>query len=186
MTLTWKSSVHDTRRCSRWLLGVTGLALLLASHARATIDTVYVDNRKVCPCGPGTTLSNAYKSIVTAIDSTHGPDKVIAVVGSGVIYREAGTINVPGAPGDSGTIGHPYVLMARGSVTIDAADVTTSWTTVDPNKPTLWRTTVTGANDVPQVFLEGLPFPYVERKDITPPPRLTCRRVSACSRRRAR
>jgi hypothetical protein len=141
---------------------IAGVVLILAKPAFATVDTVYVDNGKACPGGPGTSLSNAYCNIVTALANTSGPDKVVAVVGNGSVYREASTINVPRTPADSGTIGHPFVLMARGEVTIDAANATSSWTRdPDPNKSTVWRTLVPANATVNQVFLDGVTYPYV-------------------------
>jgi hypothetical protein len=103
---------------------------------------------------------------VTALNNAHGPDKVLAVVSTGIPYseRSASTmINVLAA--DSGTVGHPFVLLARGSVTLEASDTTSAWSPV-PNNSTMWRTHVAhGTTFATQVFLNGVPYPYVDAPD---------------------
>ena len=128
------------------------LALLTAAGpARAAIDTVYVDNTKPFPGGPGTSPGNAFASIKTALDSTGGPDKVIAVIGTGKDYRD--TVAIGSA--DSGTNGHPFVLFARGDVTISGADTTTQWFSYD----NLWRAKVVGPREPNQVYALGARYP---------------------------
>lgn len=144
----------------RSLVLVSGMLLLQVAEAHATIDTVYVDNTKSCPGGPGTTIDSAYCSILTALSHAHGPDKVIAVVSTGKVYRETDTVNL--TVSDSGTVGHPFVLMARGTVILDAADTTSNWTAV-PNNSTMWRTPVPASvSSALQIFLDGVPYPYVD------------------------
>ncbi len=151
---------------SRTLAFLAALIVTTPTLAHAVVDTIYVDNTKTCPGGPGTTLTNAYCSIVTALANTGGADKVVAVVATGTTYRETGPINITAA--DSGTVGHPFVLLARGAVTIDAADATSSWTPVPANS-TMWRTSVpAAATTVTQVFLDGVPYPYVRYTDPLP------------------
>jgi hypothetical protein len=93
---------------------VSAIAITIGA-ACAAIDTVYVSNGTCNVSGPGTSLSNAYCSIGAALANRGGgPDTVFAVVGTGTPYRDGGNIII--AASDAGTAGHPFVLMARGSV----------------------------------------------------------------------
>lgn len=145
---------------------IAGLVLFIPYTASATIDTVYVDNTK-SPGGNGTSLANAFSSIRTALSTstgvTGGPDTVFAIVGTGVPYRELANITI--AATDSGTVGHPFVIMARGTVIIDGSNEASTWTAV-PNNSTMWRTSVpSAATSANQVFLNGVPLPYVAVDD---------------------
>ncbi|HEY2956173.1 MAG TPA: hypothetical protein VGK89_13090 [Candidatus Eisenbacteria bacterium] len=147
------------------------LALLtVATPASAVIDTIYVNNTKPFPGGPGTDTSNAYASIKTALDATGGPDKVIAVMGTGKDYRD--TVKVVSA--DSGTNGHPFVLFARGDVTVSGADTTSQWSYYATEN--LWRAKVYRIPALPpphQVYALGTRYP--EDTTTAPLPLQRCR-----------
>lgn len=141
----------------RLLAFIAAVLVTAATPAHAVIDTIYVDNTKACPGGPGNTLANAFCSITKALQlSGGGPDKVLAVVATGKEYRERFQIGAK----DSGNVQsgqvHPFVLFARGFVTIDGTDTTTRWV----QDGDLWRSPVDDASSPAprQVFLHGVRY----------------------------
>ena len=95
---------------------------ILAAHAA---DTLYVDNTRACPGGPGTVPESAFCRVDSALNSfVGGANRVIALMGQGKPYTE----QIKVFPSDSGSVAQPLVLFARGAVTIEGADTTIAWT----------------------------------------------------------
>ena len=162
----------SSRSLSPWAARVCFLLLsftLFASHATAKYpDTVYVNNVQ-CTGGPGRSPDSAFCSIQSALDNfTFSSYTVLAVMGAGKPYREQVLIE----SGDSGSSESPFVLFARGDVTISGADTTTQWS-ADQN---LWRAEVVGPRAPHQVYVLGTRYP----EDLTSPslPVGRCRYVS--------
>lgn len=82
--------------------------------------------------------------------NTGGADKIFAVMGTGVSYRDTITVS----SGHSGTNGHPFVLFARGDVTIDGSDIPSTWTA----DGSLYRAKVDGPFTPHQVYVGGVRY----------------------------
>jgi len=136
----------------------TTLLLSLSSAALGACpypDTLYVDNTPNRTCGDGTCPSTAFCTIQSAINSlTSGMNRVIAVMGTSTLYREA--VTIPAA--DSG-----LVLVARGDVTIDGAELndpaTNPWQPQFVGSTKLWSVSVPTSDKPRQVIMNGRRYP---------------------------
>jgi parallel beta helix pectate lyase-like protein len=152
----------------RWLPipGLVALAYLVLILAGSTLvptrlqaaDTLFVDNSKSCPGGPGTTTSNAYCNITNALNSfSGGTNKVIAVVGTATPYKE----QVKVSPSDSGSTSQPLVLLQySGTATLEGADTNSVWVPrYNESGVKLWAAKVTGTLSCRQVILNDIRYP---------------------------
>ena len=154
---------HMSSACWRPILGLAVLMLILAGSAFAptrleAADTLFVDNSKACPGGPGTAPSNAFCNVTNALNSfSGGTNKLIAVIGTATSYKE----QVKVSPSDSGSTSQPLILMQySGTVAFDGADTNSIWVPrYNASGVKLWAAYVAATVACRQVIMNDVRYP---------------------------